>query len=54
MFFFLFSEGARKIVHELIFGSMLMDTEFKRLFAIEFTKVKKGLLVIFESSFISV
>uniref|UniRef100_A0A1A8DB74 E3 ubiquitin-protein ligase n=1 Tax=Nothobranchius kadleci TaxID=1051664 RepID=A0A1A8DB74_NOTKA len=31
-------KGARKIVHELIFCSMLMDAEFKRLFAIEFTK----------------
>ncbi|KAM4541816.1 E3 ubiquitin-protein ligase UBR1 [Odontesthes bonariensis] len=31
-------KGARKIVHEMIFCSMLMDTEFKRLFAIEFTK----------------
>ncbi|XP_040916082.1 E3 ubiquitin-protein ligase UBR1 [Toxotes jaculatrix] len=31
-------KGARKIVHELIFCSMLMETEFKRLFAIEFTK----------------
>lgn len=31
--------GARKIVHELIFCSMLMETEFKRLFALEFTKV---------------
>lgn len=39
-FFFLFRQGARKIVHELIFCSMLMETEFKRLFAIEFTKVK--------------
>ncbi|KAM7375834.1 hypothetical protein PAMP_005601 [Pampus punctatissimus] len=29
-------KGARKIVHELIFCSMLMETEFKRLFAIEF------------------
>uniref|UniRef100_A0A8C5E974 E3 ubiquitin-protein ligase n=1 Tax=Gouania willdenowi TaxID=441366 RepID=A0A8C5E974_GOUWI len=36
--FSLFSKGARKIVHELIFCSMLMETEFKRLFAIEFTK----------------
>ncbi|MEQ2278406.1 hypothetical protein XENORESO_017930, partial [Xenotaenia resolanae] len=34
-------KGARKIVHELIFCSMLMDSEFKRLFAIEFTKVSK-------------
>ncbi|CAG5866408.1 unnamed protein product [Menidia menidia] len=36
-------KGARKIVHELIFCSMLMDTEFKRLFAIEFTKYYKQL-----------
>ncbi|KAG7238534.1 hypothetical protein INR49_030807, partial [Caranx melampygus] len=35
--------GARKIVHELIFCSMLMETEFKRLFAIEFTKHYKQL-----------
>lgn len=40
--FFLFPQGARKIVHELIFCSMLMETEFKKLFAIEFTKVKKN------------
>ncbi|XP_046903856.1 E3 ubiquitin-protein ligase UBR1 [Hypomesus transpacificus] len=31
-------KGARKIVHELIFCSLLMETEYKRLFAIEFTK----------------
>uniref|UniRef100_A0A671WAZ7 E3 ubiquitin-protein ligase n=1 Tax=Sparus aurata TaxID=8175 RepID=A0A671WAZ7_SPAAU len=36
-------KGARKIVHELIFSSMLMETEFKRLFAIEFTKHFKQL-----------
>ncbi|KAM3594627.1 uncharacterized protein V6R79_011104 [Siganus canaliculatus] len=36
-------KGARKIVHELIFCSMLMETEFKRLFAIEFTKHFKQL-----------
>ncbi|XP_039992591.1 E3 ubiquitin-protein ligase UBR1 isoform X2 [Xiphias gladius] len=36
-------KGARKIVHELIFCSMLMETEFKRLFAIEFTKHYKQL-----------
>ncbi|XP_041827854.1 E3 ubiquitin-protein ligase UBR1 isoform X2 [Melanotaenia boesemani] len=36
-------KGSRKIVHELIFCSMLMDTEFKRLFAIEFTKYYKQL-----------
>lgn len=41
MFLILSPEGARKTVHELIFCSMLMETEFKRLFAIEFTKVKK-------------
>uniref|UniRef100_A0A3Q3MZM6 E3 ubiquitin-protein ligase n=1 Tax=Labrus bergylta TaxID=56723 RepID=A0A3Q3MZM6_9LABR len=34
---------ARKIVHEMIFCSMLMETEFKRLFAIEFTKHYKQL-----------
>ena len=34
-----FPPGARKIVHELIFCSLLMETEYKRLFAIEFTKV---------------
>lgn len=42
MLLILSPEGARKIVHELVFCSMLMETEFKRLFAIEFTKVKKG------------
>ncbi|XP_058471362.1 E3 ubiquitin-protein ligase UBR1 isoform X1 [Solea solea] len=31
-------KGARKIVHDLIFCSMLMETEFKKQFAIEFTK----------------
>ncbi|XP_007553185.1 E3 ubiquitin-protein ligase UBR1 isoform X1 [Poecilia formosa] len=36
-------KGARKIVHELIFGSMLMDSDFKRLFAIEFTRHYKQL-----------
>ncbi|XP_072221538.1 E3 ubiquitin-protein ligase UBR1 [Leuresthes tenuis] len=36
-------KGARKIVHEMIFCSMLMDTEFKRLFAIQFTKYYKQL-----------
>lgn len=36
-------KGARKIAHELIFCSMLMETEFKRLFAIEFTKHYKQL-----------
>lgn len=41
-FFLLSLQGARKIVHELIFSSMLMETEYKRLFAIEFTKVNAG------------
>ncbi|XP_061698857.1 E3 ubiquitin-protein ligase UBR1 [Syngnathoides biaculeatus] len=36
-------KGARKIVHELIFCSILMETEFKRLFAVEFTKLYKDL-----------
>uniref|UniRef100_A0A7N8XEN9 E3 ubiquitin-protein ligase n=1 Tax=Mastacembelus armatus TaxID=205130 RepID=A0A7N8XEN9_9TELE len=36
-------KGARKIVHELIFCTMLMETEFKRLFAIQFTKHYKRL-----------
>ncbi|XP_056151209.1 E3 ubiquitin-protein ligase UBR1 [Lampris incognitus] len=36
-------KGARKIMHELIFCSLLMETEFKRLFAIEFTKHYKQL-----------
>uniref|UniRef100_A0A8C2ZBI4 E3 ubiquitin-protein ligase n=1 Tax=Cyclopterus lumpus TaxID=8103 RepID=A0A8C2ZBI4_CYCLU len=36
-------KGARKIVHELVFCSMLMETEFKKLFAIEFTKYYKQL-----------
>uniref|UniRef100_A0A667XZ29 E3 ubiquitin-protein ligase n=1 Tax=Myripristis murdjan TaxID=586833 RepID=A0A667XZ29_9TELE len=36
-------KGARKIVHELIFCSLLMETECKRLFAIEFTKHYKQL-----------
>lgn len=36
-------KGARKIVHELIFCSLLMETEYKRLFAIEFTKNYKQL-----------
>lgn len=39
MISFLFSQGARKMVHDLIFCSMLLDNEFKRLFALEFTKV---------------
>ncbi|XP_061156540.1 E3 ubiquitin-protein ligase UBR1 isoform X3 [Syngnathus typhle] len=36
-------KGARKIVHELIFCSILMETESKRLYAIEFTKLYKDL-----------
>uniref|UniRef100_H3DJ15 E3 ubiquitin-protein ligase n=1 Tax=Tetraodon nigroviridis TaxID=99883 RepID=H3DJ15_TETNG len=36
-------KGARKIVHELIFCSMLLENEFKRLFALEFTKHFKQL-----------
>ncbi|CAL8295698.1 unnamed protein product [Arctogadus glacialis] len=35
---FVMHKGARRIVYELIFCSLLMDTESKRLFAIEFTK----------------
>ncbi|KAJ7990733.1 hypothetical protein DPEC_G00289980 [Dallia pectoralis] len=31
-------KGARKIIHEMIFCSLMMETEYKRLFAIEFTK----------------
>lgn len=40
------SQGARKVVHELIFCSMLMETDFKRLFALEFTKVNKRNMII--------
>ncbi|XP_076014612.1 E3 ubiquitin-protein ligase UBR1 [Genypterus blacodes] len=36
-------KGARKMVHELIFCSLFMETEFKRLFAIQFTKHYKAL-----------
>uniref|UniRef100_A0AAY4AT50 E3 ubiquitin-protein ligase n=1 Tax=Denticeps clupeoides TaxID=299321 RepID=A0AAY4AT50_9TELE len=36
-------KGARKVVHELIFCSLLMETEYKRQFAIEFTKHYKQL-----------
>uniref|UniRef100_A0A8C9SYM4 E3 ubiquitin-protein ligase n=1 Tax=Scleropages formosus TaxID=113540 RepID=A0A8C9SYM4_SCLFO len=36
-------KGARKIIHELIVCSLLMETEYKRLFAIEFTKHYKQL-----------
>ncbi|KAG7277883.1 hypothetical protein CRUP_036283 [Coryphaenoides rupestris] len=35
---FYMHKGSRKIVYEMIFCSLLMDTESKRLFAIEFTK----------------
>ncbi|XP_034051112.1 E3 ubiquitin-protein ligase UBR1 isoform X2 [Thalassophryne amazonica] len=34
---------ARKVIHELIFCSLLMDVDFKRLFAIEFTQHYKHL-----------
>ncbi|XP_058847458.1 E3 ubiquitin-protein ligase UBR1-like [Acipenser ruthenus] len=36
-------KGARKIVHDLIVCSLLMETEYKRLFAIEFAKNYKQL-----------
>uniref|UniRef100_A0A8C1EI00 E3 ubiquitin-protein ligase n=1 Tax=Cyprinus carpio carpio TaxID=630221 RepID=A0A8C1EI00_CYPCA len=36
-------KGARKVVHELIFSSLLMDTEFKRQFAMKFTEHYKQL-----------
>uniref|UniRef100_A0A673YP90 E3 ubiquitin-protein ligase n=1 Tax=Salmo trutta TaxID=8032 RepID=A0A673YP90_SALTR len=36
-------KGARKFIHELIFCSLLMETEYKRRFAIEFTKHYKQL-----------
>uniref|UniRef100_A0A8C4XDW1 E3 ubiquitin-protein ligase n=1 Tax=Erpetoichthys calabaricus TaxID=27687 RepID=A0A8C4XDW1_ERPCA len=36
-------KGARKIVHELIVCSLLMEIEYKRLFAIEFAKHYKQL-----------
>ncbi|XP_016110490.1 E3 ubiquitin-protein ligase UBR1-like [Sinocyclocheilus grahami] len=36
-------KGARKVVHELIFSSLLMDTEFKRQFAMKFTAHYKQL-----------
>ncbi|KAK6304458.1 hypothetical protein J4Q44_G00250440 [Coregonus suidteri] len=36
-------KGARKLIHELIFCSLLMETEYKRLFAMEFTKHYKQL-----------
>lgn len=31
--------GARKVIHELIFCSLLMETEYKRQFAMKFTEV---------------
>ncbi|XP_056623407.1 E3 ubiquitin-protein ligase UBR1 isoform X2 [Triplophysa dalaica] len=31
-------KGARKVIHELIFSSLLMDTEYKRQFAMKFTE----------------
>ncbi|XP_066551068.1 E3 ubiquitin-protein ligase UBR1 isoform X2 [Amia ocellicauda] len=40
-------KGARKIVHELIVCSLLMETEYKRLFAIEFAKHYKQLQIDF-------
>uniref|UniRef100_A0A671QTS3 E3 ubiquitin-protein ligase n=1 Tax=Sinocyclocheilus anshuiensis TaxID=1608454 RepID=A0A671QTS3_9TELE len=36
-------KGARKVVHELIFSSLLMDTEYKRQFAMKFTELYKQL-----------
>uniref|UniRef100_A0A671N0Y4 E3 ubiquitin-protein ligase n=1 Tax=Sinocyclocheilus anshuiensis TaxID=1608454 RepID=A0A671N0Y4_9TELE len=36
-------KGGRKVVHELIFSSLLMDTEFKRQFAMKFTEHYKQL-----------
>ncbi|XP_056332671.1 E3 ubiquitin-protein ligase UBR1 [Danio aesculapii] len=36
-------KGARKVVHELIFCSLLMDTEYKRQFAMKFTEHYKQL-----------
>ncbi|XP_076130884.1 E3 ubiquitin-protein ligase UBR1 [Alosa pseudoharengus] len=36
-------KGARKIIHELIFSSLLMETEYKKQFAIEFTKLYQQL-----------
>uniref|UniRef100_A0A8C2DRD5 E3 ubiquitin-protein ligase n=1 Tax=Cyprinus carpio TaxID=7962 RepID=A0A8C2DRD5_CYPCA len=36
-------KGARKVVHELIFSSLLMDTEYKRQFAMKFTEHYKQL-----------
>ncbi|XP_058255493.1 E3 ubiquitin-protein ligase UBR1 isoform X2 [Hemibagrus wyckioides] len=36
-------KGARKVIHELIFCSLLMDTEYKRQFAMKFTEHYKQL-----------
>ncbi|KAK2843429.1 hypothetical protein Q7C36_011644 [Tachysurus vachellii] len=36
-------KGARKVIHELIFSSLLMDTEYKRQFAMKFTEHYKQL-----------
>ncbi|XP_063058960.1 E3 ubiquitin-protein ligase UBR1 [Engraulis encrasicolus] len=36
-------KGARKVIHELIFCSLLMETEYKKQFAIEFTKLYQQL-----------
>lgn len=36
---FLFLSGARKVIHEMIFCSLLMETEYKRQFAMKFTEV---------------
>ncbi|XP_051578839.1 E3 ubiquitin-protein ligase UBR1 isoform X1 [Myxocyprinus asiaticus] len=36
-------KGARKVVHELIFSSLLMGTEYKRQFAMKFTEHYKQL-----------
>ncbi|XP_062863007.1 E3 ubiquitin-protein ligase UBR1 [Trichomycterus rosablanca] len=36
-------KGARKVIHELIFCSMLMETDYKRQFAIKFTELYKQL-----------
>ncbi|XP_066525852.1 E3 ubiquitin-protein ligase UBR1 isoform X2 [Hoplias malabaricus] len=36
-------KGARKIIHELIFCSLLMETEYKRQFAMKFTEHYKQL-----------
>ncbi|XP_072545545.1 E3 ubiquitin-protein ligase UBR1 isoform X1 [Salminus brasiliensis] len=36
-------KGARKVIHELIFCSLLMETEYKRQFAMKFTELYKQL-----------